>query len=405
MLRVSTNSFFSTGEQNILNRQRELLEAQTRLSSAKRINNPSDDPLGAADATSIRASLSQFEQFKQNQDHARYMLNLGDSALDDFTEALQTVKEKLVAAGNGAYSDPERQIIARDLEGVLNRMVGLANSADGTGGYLFAGASENVQPFTQSGSSVTFRGDDILQKLEVANDRFQQIKFSGDALFLKPRPGNGTFTTSVPGTNTGTGVIDVGSVTNPSLLTGRPYAINFTVAAGVTNYSVVRTNADATTTIVSSGVYSDPTNLTFDGISVNVSGVPADLDTFAVAPSGYQSIFDTVANAITFLKGTAVPLPQKAQFQTKLAGAIASIDQAQDHILLKRADIGTALQELDAYSMLNDDRQLEYRTRLSVTEDLDYAQGASELAQRQTSFQAALSSYTRVSKLSLFDYL
>jgi flagellar hook-associated protein 3 FlgL len=94
-----------------------------------------------------------------------------------------------------------------------------------------------------------------------------------------------------------------------------------------------------------------------------------------------------------------------AQFQTDLAQAQASMQQALDHMLLRRSEIGNALSELDAYESLNDDRQLEYQKRLSVVEDLDYAKGATELAKRQQTYEAALASYSKVSRLTLFDYL
>jgi flagellar hook-associated protein 3 FlgL len=97
--------------------------------------------------------------------------------------------------------------------------------------------------------------------------------------------------------------------------------------------------------------------------------------------------------------------PAAAQFNTDLGQAQASMQQALDHLLMRRSEIGTALSELDAYGSLNDNRQLEYEERLSVVEDLDYAKGVSELARRQQTFEAALASYSKVSKLTLFDYL
>jgi flagellar hook-associated protein 3 FlgL len=406
MLRVSTNTLYRTGEQNIIDRQSELLAAQTQLSSGKRINSPSDDPLGAADATSIRSGISQFGQFKDNQDHARYLLNLGESALAGIIGSVQDVMERLVQAGNGSLSDSERASLATDLEGTLARMVGLANSSDGAGGYLFAGSRENTAPFAQSGNTVTFSGDQILQKLEVANNRFQQVKFSGDALFLKIRAGNGSFTTDAANTNTGSGSIDVGTVTSPAALTGRPYAINFAVAAGVTTYTVVRSNANGTTTNVATGTYTAPQSIQFDGIQVTINGAPANSDRFDIAPSPYQSMFDTMARAITTLRAPIqANAPAAAQFNTDLGQAQASMQQALDHLLMRRSEIGTALSELDAYGSLNDDRQLEYEKRLSVVEDLDYARGVSELARKQQTFEAALASYSKVSRLTLFDYL
>lgn len=404
-MRVSTYILFSNGERNIVERQRELLATQSQLASGKRINSPADDPLGAADATSIRSNLAQFGQFKENQGHARYLLNLGESALAQFIDAVQDVREKLVAAGNGAFGDNERRMIAQELEGVLGRMVGLANSGDGAGGYLFAGARENAAPFAQTGNAVAFRGDEILQRLEVSQDRFQQVKFSGDALFMKMRPGNGSFTTAVAASNTGSGWIDTGSVQNPTLLTGLPYTIDFSVAGGTTTYRVVRQDGSASPPVVASGTYTSPATIDFDGIRVSISGAPANGDRFDVAPSGFQSVFDTLAQAIDALRQPAGDAAGRARFNTALAGAQASVEQALDHLLLKRADIGSALAELDAYAGLNDDRTLEYQGRLSLVEDLDYAKAAAELTRRQTTFDAAIRSYSSISRLSLFDFL
>jgi flagellar hook-associated protein 3 FlgL len=117
-------------------------------------------------------------------------------------------------------------------------------------------------------------------------------------------------------------------------------------------------------------------------------------------------VFDSIALAIDALKQPASGnAAASAQLRTALSGAQASLGGALDHLLLKRSDMGTGLKELEAYANLNDDRQLEYETRLSGVEDLDYAKATAELSRRQLSFQAALQSYSVVSKLSLFDYL
>ena len=139
MLRVSTYNQFRTGEQNIVARQREVLTTQAQLSSGKRINGPADDPLGASDVASIGTSLSQFAQFKRNQDHANYMLNLAESALRGFVEGVQDVQEKLVAAGNGAYTDNDRRVLAEAMRGLRNDLLAVANRSDGAGRWLFGG--------------------------------------------------------------------------------------------------------------------------------------------------------------------------------------------------------------------------------------------------------------------------
>jgi flagellar hook-associated protein 3 FlgL len=402
MMRVSTLTLFRSGEQNILARQRELLATQLQVSSGKRINAPSDDPTGAAEIAALKSGIAQFSQYKDNQGRAQYLLNLNETALSQFLDGLNDVRERLVEAGNGAYSDAERTQLAQALQGTLARLVGIANSSDGTSGYLFAGAREQTQPFTQSGNNVGFGGDSILQKLEVSKDRFQQVKFSGDSLFMKLRPGNGTFVTAATATNTGSAAIDAGSVSNPALVSGDPYTITFSVSGGATTYQVVNT---ATSAVVASGNYTSPVAIAFDGIQVNVNGTPANGDSFSIAPANYQSVFDTVAQAISALQTPASTATSQAQLASSLSGLLASVDQAIGHIQLARSDVGSALAEIDAYGEVNDDRMLEYQTRRSTVEDLDYAQGLSELTKRQTNYQAALQSYSAVSKLSLFDYL
>jgi flagellar hook-associated protein 3 FlgL len=402
MMRVSTYAFYRSGELSLMQRQRDVLDTRTQISSGKRINTPADDPVGAADAAGMRTALSQFDQFKNNQGRASYLLNLAESTLGTFVDTAQTIKEKLIAAGNGTYSNAERLALATDLKGILGQMVGLANSTDGAGGYLFAGSREATAPFSQSGLAVSFNGDDTLLRLEVSSNRLQQVKQGGDDLFLKLRPGNGTFTTAAAAGNTGSGVIDPGDVTNPALLTGSSYTIGFSVAGGVTSYQVVRASDSA---VVASGTYTAPAGINFDGQHVKISGSPANGDTFQVAPAGYQSIFDTVAAAVQLLSKGVTTDADKAQLQTALSGLNASTEQVLDHLSLKRAEYGSALSELDGYSKLNDDRQLQYRTRLSTVEDLDLAQATSELSRRQTTFQAAIQSYSAISKLSLFNYL
>jgi flagellar hook-associated protein 3 FlgL len=278
--------------------------------------------------------------------------------------------------------------------------------SDGAGGYLFAGTTPSAPPFTQSGNTVGYVGDQTAQRLEIAQGRLQQVKFPGDAVFNRMRAGNGEFTTAVGATNSGGAWIDAGSVIDPSATQERPYSINFVVDALGPRYSVVRTNADATTTVVASGNYASPAAIQFDGVRVNINGAPANGDTFALQPAASQSLFDSLAQAINALRQpAAVDGLSRAQLRTALAGTQASMAGALDHVLIKQAEMGAGLQELQAYADLNADRSIEYQARLSSVEDLDYAQATAELARQQVGYQAALQSYSKVSKLSLFDFL
>jgi len=401
-MRISTYSMFQNGEAAIGTAQSQLMQTELQLSSGKQINSPADNPIGAANVASLQGTVSQLTQFQSNQNEAQLQLNQADSTMTSLLNLVQNAQQNLIQAGDGAYSDSQRAVLAQQLQGDLSQMVGLANTSDGQGGYLFAGSEQSVLPFSQNGNSVTYNGDSTLQAVQVSQNRQLQIKFSGDDVFQKIRPGNGTFVTAAGSANTGSGVIDPGSVTNPSALTGDNYTISFTVGGSGTTYNVQDTTRNVS---VASGNYTSPTSIAFDGQQVTLSGAPANGDTFTVAPAAYQSIFTTMTNAIAALQQPTTTPASAAQLQTSLGSALASMGQALDHLTLVQAQVGTQLQQLNSYSSLNSSRSLQANSALSAIQDLDYAKAASQMAQQQTVFQAALQSYSAVSKLSLFNYL
>jgi flagellar hook-associated protein 3 FlgL len=196
--------------------------------------------------------------------------------------------------------------------------------------------------------------------------------------------------------------MDSGTVVNASLVTGNNYTISFAVAAGVTTYNVQNTT---TATSAATGTLTSPGTITFDGQQVGVTGAPANGDTFNVAPAAYQSIFQSMADAITALNAPGQSPSGRALYGTAVQSLNATMQGALIHLTAQRADVGTKLSELDAYQQVNDGRSLEFQTQISGLEDLDMVAGATKVSQNQITFQAALQSYSSVSKLSLFNYM
>ncbi|MEG2153397.1 MAG: flagellar hook-associated protein FlgL [Burkholderiaceae bacterium] len=403
LFRVSTSAFYGSTTANINARQRELLTLNAQMTSGKRITTAADDPVGAANAADLRSSLSRLDQFKQNQSYSRHALSLGETAVTGAIDATMNARDLLMAAGNGAYTDADRASLADELEGVLARVVGLANSSDGDGGYLFAGGRDQATPYAQMGNQVRYKGGALGQTVEVASGRFLQVKFAGDALFGAMRPGNGSFVTAADAANTGTGTIDVGAVTQPGALTGGNYTISIAPdAAGDLAYTIVPAPAAGNAT----GKFVAPTSIEFDGMSIKLGGAPAAGDSFTVNPASSQPLFETLQQAITLLRTPVDGHPAGgARMTSQLGGLIASVDGAVAHLQATRSTMGAGLAELDAYGSLNDDRTLQQETRLSAVEDLDFAVAATQNASASLALQAAMQSYSSISRLSLFNYL
>jgi flagellar hook-associated protein 3 FlgL len=222
----------------------------------------------------------------------------------------------------------------------------------------------------------------------------------GSDVFMNVVQGNGTFVTGAAAANTGSGVIDGGSVTNKATWAANvdTYTIKFTSA---TTYDVL----DSTSTVVTTGTYAANDTISFNGVQVQLQGAPATGDEFTVAPSGRQDMFATISNLLTSLARPSDSDAQNAQFATEMGTALAQLDRSLDQIGGVRAQVGARLSVLSDAADAQADREVELKTSLSGLRDLDYADAIARLNIQLASLQAAQQSYARINQLSLFNYL
>ena len=72
---------------------------------------------------------------------------------------------------------------------------------------------------------------------------------------------------------------------------------------------------------------------------------------------------------------------------------------------LAHADIGTDMNVVEQQTGVIEDTILNLKTNLSTVEDLDYAAAITNMNQQLLSLEAAQSSFSKISQLSLFNYL
>ena len=215
-MRISTSMMFDTGTQNMLQLQTGLYKLQNQLSTGRRILSPADDPVAAAQALVISQRQSINTQFIDNQGNAESQLASLESRLAGVSDLIQAVKTRAVEAGNGAYSDSDRRTISAEIRERFDELVGLANSSDAMGNYVFSGFRGDTQPFSTTGAAgsrtTAYDGDDGKRQLQVETGRFMDVTESGRDVFMKIPQGNGQFMFTADSANTGTGVVgDAGS--------------------------------------------------------------------------------------------------------------------------------------------------------------------------------------------------
>lgn len=409
-MRVSTSMIFQRGLDAMQKQQSNLFKTQQHIAANKRVIRPSDDPVAASRAVETTQAKAINAQYGENQAAARDSLALAESMLGNIGDVLQDARVILVNAGNGALDAGDRKSLALELKAKLSQLIGLANTRDGAGGYLFAGYQEQVQPFTATADGAQYNGDQGRRELQVGPGRTIAVSENGVEIFERIRQGNGVFVTASDAGNTGTGTIGTGRAVGTPVgdygfrIEFAPHSVT-----GELSYSVVDTNAVPEAAVVTDVPYVSGAAIEIAAggatLQLEISGEPADGDRFMVAPSQHQNVFGMLADAIAALEAPLADPAARARLNESMERSITNMDRALDRVLTVRTNMGASLRELDALNNVVQDNALHYDERLSELVDLDYAEAITQLVREQMALEAAQRSYQRVTSLSLFNYL
>jgi flagellar hook-associated protein 3 FlgL len=406
-MRISTKSIYESATTQLNTLQSNMARTQTQLATNKRMLTAADDPIASARALEVTQSKSLNNQYATNRSNANSTLSLVEGALSDSGDLLMDVQTLVVQAGNGTLSKADRLMIATEIEGRMQDLLGVANTADGAGGYLFSGYRGTTVPFIQTDTGANYQGDQGQRKLQVGSSRSIAISDSGSSIFENNRTGNGSYQTVVDPNNKGTGVAVTGSVSDTSKLTGHNYTLQFSVSGNpaVTTYSVIDGSGTPAGPLPTNEPYVAGKQITFDGTSFSITGEPANGDKFEVKPSQKESIFTTLTSLVGALREAGEDKTSLATLSNKLNTAHEGLKSSLDNILTVRASVGSRMKELDYLDNSGSDLGIQYDATLSKLQDLDMVKAISQYATQQQTLEAAQKSFKTMSGLSLFNYI
>lgn len=110
-----------------------------------------------------------------------------------------------------------------------------------------------------------------------------------------------------------------------------------------------------------------------------------------------RSVFDALKNMIDNLDGV-VGAPSSAQ-------SVDDLKNSLGHILKARGNLGAQLNQVESLTTAGTDLSLQFDTRLSKLQGLDYAEAISRFNQQTVQLQASQQSFAKVSQLSLFNLI
>lgn len=451
LARLGTANAYDSTLRNLQTRQSDLSNLQESLTSGKKINRPSDDPTGAAQAERALNRIARIATDQRALESQRNAIASAESTLGDVTETLQNIRELVVSAGNGTHTAAERATIAAQINGLRDRVLSLSNAKDSNGLPLFAALGSALSPFVGPAATQPDYAFDGLPGQASTDVYAIPFTLDGESAFMHQPARDGVFNVTVGNlTSPGNSIPSTrGLLTDNIAVTNTAVVANTAALAAATagapdypTYTVTFTTVDSTTTpgttavtyeITETPVVTAGANPIFTGaasyktgetakiaitgipgLSFNITGTPPTSDKAAgatvvgspavgdvitVAPR--RSVFSVIDTAINDI-GKAANANAVTQ---AVAQALHNIDKSMARVSAIRGQAGDLLVRADSITTTNSKRNVEQEGNRSRAEDLDMIQGISDFNNQQTGFQAALQSYAQVQKLSLFNFI
>ncbi|BBG30334.1 flagellin N-terminal helical domain-containing protein [Zymobacter palmae] len=119
---IATNTLSQLTQNNLDKSQKAQNQAIERLSSGQRINSAKDDAAGLAISDRMTSQVNGLKQANRNANDGMSMAQTAESALGAVTDNLQRVRELVVQAANGTYTDEDRQSINNEIDARLQEV-------------------------------------------------------------------------------------------------------------------------------------------------------------------------------------------------------------------------------------------------------------------------------------------
>ena len=360
-----------------------IFDRTEQISSGKRVNRPSDDPIAAERITQFKNVLRTTERRLATVNEGVGRLILSDSVLDQAGNSIQRAKELSIRMRNDTNTAVERLNAAQEVQQLIDGLAGIANS-ELNGRFIFAGSQTQAPPYL---------------------------------------PGS---VTGAANTGNAGGAMIATAVGTPAALQSDAYQVRFSTG---TNFDVV--NFTTGQAVLAGQTYANGTPFSFDGVDVTLSdsGIPPAAGDQFMVRVGYVYQGDDAAIEVEIGDGQTVPSnvagsqvfsgPTTNLFQdlqdfhqalmtNDVAGievAIGKFDQTLTQVTDARASIGARVNRLDTLKESLDLLTVNTQTLRSTFEDADFAKVASELTSLQNTLEASLATLSRQFETSLLNFI
>jgi flagellar hook-associated protein 3 FlgL len=400
-MRVSTAQFYIQSGVKMSDQQSSLNEQVNKISSGKQVVTAKDDAVAYGTLAGYKNDLANIDKYQRNITQAENHNSLIDTTLASAEGMINELKDLMLQANNGAYTADDLAAMGKQASQNLQQILGIANTQDQSGSYVFAGYQIDDAPFVlQADNSVNYRGDNGVRELQIAKNVTIATNQSGEQVFEKVPNAIGDFSATYNSNSSGIAVeravvADASSynrAANPA-----DFTFNFSTA---TDLSIT----DGAGNVTNIADYTPGQTIAFNGIEVKLSGNPLPGDNFSLTPEQNVGIFDTIKSAIDWIN-TKASGEEDSQVQVDFNQILNQLGNSINHLTSSRAESGINLQVIDRQKSNHLDTELYLTSGKSSIEDLDIAKAYSTFEQSKVALQAAQQTFTQVQGLTLFNYI
>ncbi len=196
--RVNLETLVNSTLMNIQLSASRMQKLQEQIATGKKIIRPSDDPDGARKILNFRSEDLKLEQFSKNVQTSMQSIQYSESILQNTADSLNRVQELIVQGVNATTEQGVRDVIAKEIDGILESALANANSQR-LGRYIFAGTETSTKPFETTRNAngevtaVTYMGNREKIEYSVSPGMNVQVNHTGAEVFMDSK----TFTTLI----------------------------------------------------------------------------------------------------------------------------------------------------------------------------------------------------------------
>jgi len=382
-MRVTTNTMTDTLVRYLAMQNSQLFKLQQNISSQKRINKPSDDPVGMGKILNYRNNIATVDQYLDNIEQAKSRIEFSEMTLDMVDETLDVIRAISKTEATGTTTS--RNIAADQVKDLYNQVVDLANSKFGQN-FMFSGYQTDTPAYSHT--------------VEISGGTADTINFglSADSsnVTLKIQDNNGNVLRTLAPADIGPGSDGINNVVwdgrddGGNLLADGLYI--FTVEAfnasndPVADYAVYNGDDGSVTYILGEGTR---LSLDADGRNIfspeNPDGTPAGINIFEVLADLIYALENDDTSAIAD--------------QTKL------LDRAHTQISEIRAANSPRMYQLETTEEFWSNYKPKLQELLAKTEEVDLNEAVMQLKNIELAYQTTLATAARIIQPSLLNFL